>query len=189
LLTKYATQEEFLRGVSLVLDAEDRDGALREALLSGIASADDDVRASAQDYGSLALNLKVGSWVIRDDDLPIIQALSSLAAAIAASLGTAGIALPSVVVAVTGLADLCWRAWRKGARLSEPQLAVYGCLAARGPMSAEAVAKCLAEDGRPMSSEALDGTLRTLGAFDMSDGRVVALVKREDDGTWKAMKV
>jgi hypothetical protein len=189
LITKYATQAEFLGGVSSVLDAEDEDGDLREALLSGIASADDEVRATAQDRGSLALNLKAGSWIIRDDDLPLIQALSALAGAVAASVGTAGLALPSVAVAVTALADLCWRAWRKGARLSEPQLAVYGFLAAHGPMSADAVAKFLAEDGMPMSTEALGATLRTLGAFDMNDGRVVALVNQQDDGSWKAMKV
>jgi hypothetical protein len=189
LLTKYGTQEAFLAGVSLILDEDDVDSDLSDALLSGIASADHNVRASVQDQGSLALNLRVGSWVIRDDDVPIIQALGTLAAAVAASVGTAGIALPSVAVAVTALVDLCWRAWRKGARLSEPELAVYGFLGAHGPMSAEALSTCLAEDGRPMSAEALEQMLRALSAFDLSDGRVAALVKRGDDGAWKAMKV
>lgn len=188
MLSTYRTQADFLGAVSSLLDADGAPRDLRSALVSGIASADDGLRrARASD--SLALDLKVGAWVIRDDDVPIIQALNAIGAAVAASLATSGVALPSVALAVTGLADLCWRAWRRGARLSELQLAVYGFLAAQGPMKVDALAACLANDDRAVAPDVLEGTLRGLTEFDLSDGNVVALVAREHDGAWKALRV
>src|SRR5215472_2416017 len=121
MFSTYETQGEFLDAVSAVLDDDGASGDLQSALLSGIAIADDDLRTGKQ-AEALALNLKVGTWVIRDDDVPVIQALGAIAAAVAASLATGGLALPSVAVAVTAFADLCWRAWRKGARLTESEL-------------------------------------------------------------------
>jgi len=188
MFSTYETQGEFLDAVSAVLDDDGASGDLQSALLSGIAIADDDLRTGKQ-AEALALNLKVGTWVIRDDDVPVIQALGAIAAAVAASLATGGLALPSVAVAVTAFADLCWRAWRKGARLTESELAVYGFLAAQGPMNEETLRSRLAEDDRGVSSDTLSATLNHLSAFDISDGHVVALVAKETDGTWRARKI
>lgn len=188
MLSTYRTQADFLDAVSSVLDADGAAWDVRSALVSGIASADDGLRRERASE-SLALDLKVGAWVIRDDDVPIIQALNAVGAAVAASLATGGVALPSVALAVTGLADLCWRAWRKSARLSELQLAVYGFLAGQGPMKVDALAACLASDARAVAPEVLEGTLRGLTEFDLSNGNVVALVAQEPDGAWKSLKV
>src|SRR2546426_640897 len=49
---------------------------VRSALISGISSADDVLRSQVTGSKSLALNLKIGTWVIRDDDLPLFRALS-----------------------------------------------------------------------------------------------------------------
>jgi hypothetical protein len=189
MFSTYVTQGDFLGGISSVLDEEGAASDLQVALLSGIASADHDLRTVGDDSAALALDLKVGGWVIRDDDVPIIQALSAIAGAVAASIATGGLALPSVAIAVTGLADLCWRAWRKGARLTEPELAVYGFLAASGPMNEETLGTRLAADDRGVSSETLAATLRHLSAFDLTDGNVVALVAKDTDGLWRARKV
>ena len=59
---------------------------VRSALISGISSADDVVRSQVTGSKSLALNLKIGTWVIRDDDLPLFRALSPTGAAIALTL-------------------------------------------------------------------------------------------------------
>jgi hypothetical protein len=189
MFSTYVNQDEFLDGVSSVLDEDGADGDLTSALLVGFAAADRDLRTIEGGSEALALNLKVGGWVIRDDDVPVIQALGAIAAAVAASFATGGVALPSVAIAVTAFADLCWRAWRKGARLTEPELAVYGFLAAQGPLSEEALRARLAENERGVSSETLSATLRHLTAFDLSDGRVVALAAKEEDGLWRARKI
>lgn len=185
----YQTKDAFLDAVSCALDAQGISSDLRSTLLSGIGVADDKLRSEAAESTEAGLNLKLGAWVIRDDDLPIFAALNTVAVAVAASLVSGGLAWPLVATSLTGLAELCWRAWRKGAQLSEIQVAVYGFMRAHGPLTVEALADLLHASGQPIPLATLRSTLHGLTQIDLNSGNVVALAKEGHDHLWHAMRI
>jgi hypothetical protein len=190
MLSTFSNKDDFLAAVSSKLDDVTSSEDVRSALVSGISLADDSLRGSAGDKESLALSLKVGAWVIRDDDLPLLQALNATGAAVALSLTTAGIAWPAVVAALTGFADLCWRAWRKGARLSSLQVAVYGFLKAHGPMTVDALTDFVrSEHGEATSVDVVKAVLESLHEVDANDGHLITLASKDTSGVWKALRI
>jgi len=189
MLRTYKTKDAFLSAVSSALDAQGTPPDLRTPILSGLASADDDLRSENRELDSGGLNLKLGAWIIRDDDLPIFTALNTVATAVAASLVSGGLAWPLVATALTGLADLCWRAWRKGARLSSLQVTVYGFLKARGPLAVEELARLLEASGQQVPLATLRATLRGLTQIDINTGNLVALAKEDKDHVWQALRI
>jgi hypothetical protein len=187
MLATFDTKDSFLASVSDILDLSSSNEELRFALLTGIDSADEAVRTESGSEESEGLNLKIGTWVIRDDDVLIVQAIGAVGTAVVASLATGGLAVPLVGAAITQLADMCWRAWRKGAHLSKVQVAVYGYLAAEGPTTVIEIVKSL---NRPdLSTDRVGTVLSSLQSFDMADGRVLPLVARDEDGLWRALRV
>lgn len=189
MLTTFKTQDEFLSALSEQMDKANAAGDQRSALLAGLAKADDELRAATHTRGSAALNLKVGSWVIRDADLPLIAAVSATGTAVAATLATAGIAWPLIAAALTSLADVCWKAWRKGARLSEPQVRVYGLLQSSGPLSKDGLAELLDHLGDKMELVALTATLNSLTEVELSDGDIISLAREDNGGFWRAVRI
>ena len=128
--------------------------------------------------------------MIRDDDLPLFQALNTTGAAIALTLTTGGLALPAAVAAVSSFAELCWRVWPRGARLSAPQVAVYGFLQAHGPMKREdLLGHIKTESGDPMSMDVLTATLESLAGVDVADGHILALASKDSNNVWKALRI
>ena len=190
MVSTFRSKEDFLAAVSSKLDAAKNAQDVRAALVAGISSADDALTRATAERESLALNLKVGTWVIRDDDLPLFQALNTAGAAIALTLTTGGMAWPAIVAALTGFADLCWRAWRRGVRLSSLQVAVYGFLQARGPTKADALCRHMRDGhGESVSLDVVTATLASLHELDTNDGRVIALAARDEHGVWRALRI
>ncbi|HXN89515.1 MAG TPA: hypothetical protein VN890_09210 [Methylocella sp.] len=189
MVTAYRTKHEFLDAISTKLQEQGSSAEIRSALLSGVSSADEVLRDEERDQDSQAFHLKLGSWVVRDDDLPIFQALNATAAAVAVTLTTGGVAGPAVAAALTSLADLCWRMWRKGGRLSQRQVSVYGFLRALGPTTAEALLPHLEKGDKDISPKVLTSVLQGLTEIELNDGRLVALASKDTNELWKALKI
>ena len=189
MLSPYRTEDEFLDAVSAKLQEQGSSVDARSALLSGISLADDALRNQERDQDPQAFHLKLRSWVVRDDDLPLFQAINATAAAVALTLTTGGLAAASVAAAITSLADLCWRMWRKGGRLSRRQVSAYGFLQTLGPMTAQALLAHLKEGDKDISPEALTSILHSLTEIELNDGHIVALAAMNSDELWKALKI
>lgn len=189
MFSTYKTKTEFLNAVSLHLQLEDSPADVRSALLSGISSAEDELREDARGEKSQAFHLKVGSWFIRDDDLPIFEAVSSIAAALALTLSTAGIAWPAIATALAQIANMCWRIWRRGARLSEPEVAVYGFLKAQGPLTINALVEGLNKMGKNLAPADVTSTLQSLSEIELGNGQIIKLATKDANEYWKALNI
>ena len=163
---------------------------LATALADGVASGESEWRATPARIGETALNLRLGRYVIHDDDLPVIQTLGAVASAIVAGSATGGVALPALLPALTSLANLVWNLWRKGAVLNPGQLRVLGLLHAHAPCSTAALAPLAAASGTgAVPAETLEAVLRSLTEVEARDGSVIALAKSDAQGLWTARRV
>jgi hypothetical protein len=194
MLATYKTKDDFLGAVEShlnqqQLDQHDSQANIRSALLAGISSAEDDLHNEIRDDRDHAFHLKVGSWVIRDDDVPIFEAVNAVASALVLTLTTAGIAWPAIATALTSLASVCWKVWRKGAHLSSRQVSVYGFLKAQGPMPLAALANCLKKGGMDLTQEDVASTLDSLTEIELNDGQIVTLASKDARDQWKSVKI
>jgi hypothetical protein len=189
MLSTYQTKADFLTAVSAHLPPRDSQANIRSALLSGISSAEDDLREQARIDDSQAFHLKLGSWIIRDDDLPIFEAVSAMATAVTLTLTTAGIAWPAIAAALSQIANMCWRVWRRGARLSGPQVTAYGFLKAQGPLTVDALTEVLNKAGKNITQADVASTLRSLSEIELNTGQIVKLASKDADEHWKALKI
>lgn len=187
--SKFKTRNEFLDAVSSGLADEGISEDIGAALVSGIADADEALRQAPAQRSSSALNLKVGAWVIRDEDLPLLRSLGNTATAVAASLVSGGLALPAVAAAVSSLADICWQVWKKGGRLSSSQVLVYGFLRAHGPASTDRLAEYLREKGEERSVDEVNATLYSLKSLELNDGHLLSMAEELGDDVWRALRV
>ncbi|HYR85656.1 MAG TPA: hypothetical protein VE422_16320 [Terriglobia bacterium] len=188
MLSTYKTKDDFLGAVSSHLEKQESQANIRSALLTGISAAEDDLRNESREE-SQAFHLKLGSWVIRDDDIPIFESFNSMATAVALTLTTAGIAWPAVAAALTALANICWRVWRRGAHLSSRQISVYGFLKAQGPMTLIALADCLKKAGKDLTQEDVASTLESLSEIELNNGQIIKLASKDAKEHWKALKI
>src|SRR5215831_8562455 len=168
MLSTYQTKDDFLNAVLTHLPPQDSQEDIRSALLAGISSAEDDLREQARHDESQAIHLKLGSWVIRDDDLPIFEAVSSMATAVTLTLTTAGIAWPAIATALSQIANMSWRVWRRGAHLSAPQVDVYGFLKAQGPLTVSALTEGLNKAGKSLTESDVSATLQSLSEIELN---------------------
>lgn len=189
MLSTYKTKTEFLNAVTSHLQLEDSSANISSALISGISSAEDDLRKDALGDESQAFHLKVGSWVIRDDDLPIFEAVSSMALAVTLTLSTAGIAWPAIATALSQIANMCWRIWRRGAHLSAPQVTVYGFLKAQGPLTVNGIAEGLNKIGKSLAQDDIASALRSLSEIELSNGQIIKLATKDANEYWKALNI
>jgi len=163
-------------------------GSVLDALRSGISEADDDLRKE-ENPAENALGLRVGAWIIRPEDLPVLEAISVGAAAATAVLGPGGMTAAAVVTAVSGFAALCWKAWRKGATLSTDEVAVLGFLKVHGPLSMEDLKAMAAAQLKDMTAERVELAMKSLGEVELLNGELVDLVRKDPSGRWKVRPV
>ena len=187
MLSTYKTKTEFLNAVHLQL--VDSPENIRSALLLGISSAEDDLREDARGDKSQAFHLKVGSWFIRDEDLPIFEAVGSMATAVALTLTTGGVAWPAIATALSQIANMCWRVWRRGAHLSVPQVAVYGFLKAQGPLTVNALVEGLNKTGKNFGQDDVASTLQSLSEIELNNGQIIKLATKDANEYWKALNI
>ncbi len=157
-------------------------------LAAGVAAGEDAYRATPALPGQTALNLRIGRYVIRDEDLPVVETIGSAAAGLATVAASAGIAWPAIVPAITAIATLGWTLWRKGALLTPRQLRVVGLLRNLGPCPAATLAPLAAVDG-VVPEDALDGVLQSLKEVETRDGTLVALAVIDGQMFWRARGV
>jgi hypothetical protein len=189
MLSTFKTKEEFLGAVSSQLEKQQSESNIRSALLAGVSSAEDDLRNESAEEESQAFHLKMGSWVIRDDDIPIFEAVNSTATAVALTLTTAGIAWPAVATTLITFANVCWRVWRRGVHLSSRQVSVYGFLKAQGPMTLIALTDGLKKAGEDFTQEDLASTLESLSEIELNNGQIVKLASKDANEQWKALNI
>jgi len=192
---KFTTQNEFLNALSThwqsqpsTTAAHTTDAAILDALRAGVQQADTDVRQEEQSRDG-ALGLRIGGWIIRPEDLPVLDAISVGAAAAAAAFGPGGMTAVAVVAAVSGFASLCWKAWRKGASLSPDEVAVLGFLKLHGPMALEDLKKMAAAQLDGFSEDRVELSLKSLRDVELLNGDLVDLVRIDESGRWRARPI
>jgi hypothetical protein len=135
------------------------------------------------------MNLRIGTWFIRDDDLPMFDAFAAIGGLAATALAGATIAPATAVTSGTSIARAVWQIWRKGGRLSMDEMRVLNLLTTRGSASAEELAGLARAqlDGR--GAPAVEALLKAMTEVELRDGSVVALVRKDPDGTWRKLSV
>ena len=189
MVSQFQTEKDFAAAISLHVTTAIIDPSVASAITNGVAAAERELRAAPVLPGRTALDVRLGGFVIRDADIPFLQALSAVGTAVAAAASTAGLTAPLVIAAVTSLAQLCWNVWRKGTFLNEAQMLVLGLLLARGPTSLNTLTE-LVQQRRPGADASFaEATLLSLGELELSDGQIVALATRDDAGLWHGHRI
>jgi hypothetical protein len=184
----FKTESEFTRAIDAALQASALSAEVRAALIAGIGQGELQSRGNDALDASGALNLRLNNWVLREEDLPITELIGVVGTAAAAALGPGGIAAGAVVTALATFAALCWKTWRKGARLSKPEVAVLGFLAVHGPMSLDDLKmKASALDG--LTATDVEGAIRSLQDVELRDGSLVELLRMDTGGRWRARQI
>ena len=187
-MQKFSKQSDFLDAAMTHVQPGTAGGAVFEALRSGISEADGELRKEAHATDS-ALGLRVGAWIIRSEDIPVLEAISIGAAAATAVAGPVGLTAAAVVTAVSGFATLCWKAWRKGATLSKDEVAVLGFLQVHGPLSVEDLKTMAASQLKDMTAERVELAMKSLGEVELLSGELVDLVRKDASGRWKVRSI
>ena len=184
----FATDVEFSEALEAALAPEVASKEIRAALAAGIGAGEQDSRTGpALEDGSL--NLRLSSWVLRDQDIPMTELIGAVAAAITIAVAPGAIVAGALVTALSSFASLAWKAWRKGARLTRPEVAVLGFLEVEGPMpDGELVAKASASiEG--VSPVDVERAILTLQEVELRDGDLVSLIRKDAAGLWRARPV
>jgi hypothetical protein len=180
-MQSYASESEFLTAISGCLPA---DPDMKTAIVQGIAEAERQLRAEPR-ISDPGLPLRIGTWVLREEDTPVAEMIG-LAATGATSLATPELAATALIASVAEFACLCWRAWRKGARLSRSEITVLGLLKLHGPMRlTDLQEKASTAPGR-LSTEEVQKALQRLNDIELRDGTLVELAHKNASGEWRA---
>ncbi|WP_213957939.1 MULTISPECIES: hypothetical protein [unclassified Variovorax] len=154
---------------------------LEDGFVRGEREAVSELNAAGQ-----GLNFRLGTWVIRNEDLPIVEAIGAVGAVVGAAVG-AGISAPVVVAALGAFAAMTWKTWRKGSSLTPEQVKVLGLLEVAGPQSIpdlQARAKDLALD-----EGEVELLLNNLTQVEQVNGSLHPLVAKQPDGRWKSRRI
>jgi hypothetical protein len=112
----FATNAKFKTAIDTALGAAGAGDPIRAALVAGIDQGETEHRSAARSADG-SLNLRISDWVLRGQDLPVLQLIGIVGTAATAALAPGAIAT-AVVTALTSFAGLCWKTWRKGSPLS-----------------------------------------------------------------------
>jgi len=149
-MRQFDTQGDFVSAVVQEWKQQGQSQSLADALAQGFSRAESEIRAEGEMHEA-GLDLRLGGWVLRTQDMPVIEAIGAVAAAAAAVVTPGGVATAALIAAISSFASLCWKAWRRGASLSRTEITVLGLLQTQGPMTdAELLAKAASgsEPGR-----------------------------------------
>jgi hypothetical protein len=161
------------------------DAEVIAALGAGVSRAEGEVRQEDNRDGA-GLDLRLKGWVLRTEDVPVAEAIGIVAAALTAATGPVGITAAAVITAVSSFAAMCWKAWRKGAALSQKEIALLGLLRFHGPMTGKELASKAAAQFPEMTPGDVTKNLQSLSDVNLRDGSVVALVRRDASDRWVA---
>lgn len=163
------------------------DADLMDRLAASIAEGERDWRATPQRPGETALNLRIGRFFIRDDDLPVIEAIGASASALVALDPDPRKAIAGLIPVLTTLASAAWNLWRKGVLLSREDMALLGLLRALDGATPETLhAKAVAAGQEIGDVAAITRRLNRLSEVETRDGSELKLTKQADD-LWMAV--
>lgn len=157
------------------------DTDMRRQLAAGLEKAEVELREEADPDSGEGLNLRIGRFVLREEDLPVVEAIGIVSAAAVALLAPAAVAA-GIIAVVGNFAAMTWKAWRKGARLSPNEIKILGLLEIHGPLDAEELLRLAAQIDPGLTPETVDRALATLGDVEMRDGDIVSLVRVDASG-------
>lgn len=183
-MQSFATNEQFKTAIDTRLVAAGAADNIRAALVAGIDKGETEHRVEARNADG-SLNLQISNWVLRGTDIPVLELIGIVGAAATAALAPGAIAAGIVVTALTSFAALCWKTWRKGAALSKAEVAVLGFIEVHGPISL-ADLETKAAGTLDLTATDIDNAVLTLQQVEMRDGDVVALIRKDAAGQWRA---
>jgi hypothetical protein len=185
--TTFANEEEFRQAVSAGLGATAPAG-LVDTLSAAVVMGEKEWRAVPARPGETALNLKVGRFIIRDEDLPFIETIGTVATTLAGAGTAASLTAAALIPAITGLATIAWNLWRRGLVLSRDELALLGLLRSTDTISSDKLLTLARSAGLNVDSKVLEHALKRLTAVTTRDGTEIHLAKQED-GLWRALPI
>ena len=180
-MRQFDTERDFVGAASQEWAQDERTQPLVAALAEGLGRAEAEVRA-AEDIHEAGLDLRLGGWVLRTQDMPVLEAIGAVSAAALALTGPGAVLTAAAITAVSSFASLCWKAWRRGAPLSRTEITVLGFLRIHGPMTDEQLVEKVAEDPSGMPVDEVRNTIASLGDVELRDGSIVELVRRDASG-------
>lgn len=184
----FETETEFTAAIGATLQGSVTSAEIRNALIVGIGAGEHDARDEQADADG-ALNLRLGNWILREQDIPVTELIGIVGTAAVAALAPGVIAAGAVVTALSTFAALAWKAWRKGAKLSKAEIAVLGFLEVQGPMSID--------DLKIKAPAVLDGVaatdveraMQSLQDVELRDGDIVAFIRKDSSGLWRTRPI
>jgi hypothetical protein len=183
-MQNFSTNAEFKSALDAALASSGASEPIRAALVEGVDRGETEQRGADRPVNR-ALNLRVGDWVLREQDMPVLELIGMVAAAATAALAPEAIAATAVVTALSSFAGLCWKTWRKGAPLSKAEIAVLGFVEVHSPIAqADLEAKASAPLG--LTPADIDNAILTLQQVETRDGNVVSLIRKDAAGQWRA---
>lgn len=183
MIEKFGNSTAFLDALRSRIQVEGQQSEYLDAILDGIGHADTDLREEPRTSSSL--DMRIGSWFIRDDDLPVFEALAA-AITIASSLVTGGLSLAIALPALSSLAGSTWKVWRKGGRFSDEQMIVLTLIESQGPISFDQLVEALDANEYELASAEVRRILMALGKVELADGTTAEVVREKSPGVWKA---
>ncbi len=185
MLAEFDSREDFAGAVSERVAASTLTEELQRSMVEAILAAEDELRSSP--VPSSDLNLRIGHWFLRTEDLPFLDSVGAAAAFAAAAVGGAALA-PAAIAAAAAFVGIVWRIWRRGGRLSDDQVAILATLNSRGPMTQNKLLAQVKEQGLQVTPQHLVDALRDLEDFEFNNGVTAPLVRQLDDARWRAVR-
>jgi hypothetical protein len=182
-MQSFASSAEFKSAIDTALGTARASDTIRAALVAGVDQGETEHRGEKRNPDG-SLNLRVSSWVLRGQDMPILELIGIVGTAATAALVPGAVAAGIVVAALTSFAGLCWKTWRKGAPLSKAEIAVLGFVELHGPISL-AELESRASGTLDLTASDIANAVLTLQQVEMRDGTVVALIRQDVAGQWR----
>jgi hypothetical protein len=189
MITKYKSRDDFLAAAAGRLGHVSLPKDLHSALVDGIAQADRELQSTGYRDDPSASHLRLGKWFIRNDDLPLLDALGVVGSSIATLLSGGTVEPATAVTGLTSLAKSCWQVWRKGGGLLEGQVRILAILQTKGPLNLDAITNELNASSEGAVSVDPESTLRSLERIELYDGTIVPLVRQDPDAKWQALDI
>lgn len=155
---------------------------VRVAIQDGILEEERDLRSGAiETHG---FNLRLGNWILRDDDIPVIEIVAGVGSGVLAIAATGPLGLAAVISGIKSFAKIVWDAWRKSARLGNNEIAMLGVIEVMGPIEEDrAIAEAQKLDAK-VTAETWAKSILSLTDVELANGDIVELVRKDASDRW-----
>jgi hypothetical protein len=179
----FETSEAFSHAIDSTLTPSASSDQLRAALVAGIDKGEARHRAQSQSTDG-ALNLRIGNWVLRTQDTPVIELIGIVAAAATAAVVPGAVLALPIITAVSCFATLAWNTWRKGASLTRAETAVLGFITVHAPISEPDLLSKM-HGTLCLTDTEITNALKTLQQVMLRNGSIVPLIRKDAADQWR----